>query len=123
MSTATAPHAGQIAVLRSRESATASMIRQIDDKNCVVVGKMSIHDFNDRMGTELPVEEADTLGGFVFGLLGHQPVEGETASWQGMQFKVAATDGRRIENVLVTREARAGTVEGEKETVSEGVDV
>ena len=32
MSTATAPHAGQIAVLRSRESATASMVRQIDAK-------------------------------------------------------------------------------------------
>ncbi|MBM3493424.1 MAG: HlyC/CorC family transporter, partial [Armatimonadetes bacterium] len=57
----------------------------------------------DRMGLELPVEEADTLGGFVFGLMGHQPDHSEEVTWSGMTFGVEATDGRRIQKLRVTR--------------------
>jgi len=77
--------------------------KQIDDHTCIVDGRMSIEDFNDRMGSELPVEESDTLGGYVFGLVGHQPIQGETAEWDGFEFGVEVTDGRRIQKVRVTR--------------------
>jgi Mg2+/Co2+ transporter CorC len=64
---------------------------------------MNLEDFNDRMGSELPLEESDTLGGFVFGLMGHQPALGECANWDGMVFSVEATDGRSIQKVRVLR--------------------
>src|SRR5258706_13525227 len=62
------------------------MMTQVDEHTCLVEGMMEIEDFNDRMGATLPVEESDTIGGFVFGLLGHQPDEGESATYDGMQF-------------------------------------
>jgi putative hemolysin len=55
------------------------------------------------MGLELPEDEADTIGGFVFGLLGHQAEQGETVAWDGLEFQVTATDGRRIQKVRLTR--------------------
>lgn len=82
-------------------------MRQVDDATCIVDGRMSLDDFNDRMGVELPAEESDTLGGFVFGLLGHQPVKGETAVWDGMELQVEETDGKRIQRVRVCRQQLA----------------
>jgi putative hemolysin len=79
------------------------LIRQVDENTCIIDGKMSLDDFNDRMGAELPVEESDTLGGFVFGLLGHQPDQGESSRYDGFEFHVEETDGRRILKVRVCK--------------------
>lgn len=76
---------------------------QVDARTSLADGRMPLGDFNERMGTDIPTEEADTLGGFVFGLLGHQPERGEETSWNGLRFTVEATDGRRLQKVLVTR--------------------
>lgn len=76
-------------------------IRQIDANTSSIDGRMSITDFNDRMGIELPEEDADTIGGFVFGLLGRQPVQGDVAVWDGLEFRIEVTDGRRINRVCV----------------------
>jgi putative hemolysin len=86
---------------------------QVDERTSIVDGKMSLEDFNDRMGVELPMEEADTLGGFIFGLLGHQPAQGETVVWDGLEFRVEATDGKRIQKVRVTHNARPEDAPGE----------
>lgn len=89
--------------------------KQMEDGTASVDGRISITDFNERMGTQLPEEESDTLGGLVFTLLGHQPVQGEVASWDGIEFRVEATDGRRIQRLLVSAKAHSadtGAVEG-----------
>ena len=78
---------------------------QVDDNTTIVDGRMSLDDFNDRMGANLPTEDSDTLGGFVFGLMGHQPAQGEQAQFDGLEFRVEATDGRRIQKVRVIRHA------------------
>jgi putative hemolysin len=88
-------------------------IRQIDERTCIADGRMTIDDFNQRMGTELPVEDSDTLGGFVFGLVGHQPTQGETATWDGLDFGVEATDGKRILRVRVSKSKRQVDPEAE----------
>jgi CBS domain containing-hemolysin-like protein len=78
-------------------------VEQLDQYTSLVDGRMPIEDFNERMGTDLPLEEADTLGGFVFGLVGHQPAVGEMGEWNGMEFRVEETDGRRIQRLRVRR--------------------
>jgi putative hemolysin len=90
-------------------------VRQVDPTTCIVDARMNLADFNDRMGAELPVEEADTLGGFVFGLLGHQPVQGESARWNGLEFRVEATDGRRIQRVRVIQNPSRAPISTEEE--------
>jgi putative hemolysin len=85
--------------------------KTVDDETCIVDGRMELDDFNDRMGVELPIEESDTLGGFLFGLLGHQPVKGELAVWDGLELKVEETDGRRIQRIRVCRKPAAAHAE------------
>jgi putative hemolysin len=67
----------------------------------VVDGKTHMDDVNDELGSNLESEEFDTIGGFVFGLFGHQPEEEEMIEFGGYNFKVIETDGRRIQKVEV----------------------
>ena len=76
-------------------------IQVIDDNITIFDGKTGLDDVNERMGLELPEDEADTIGGFVFGLLGHQGERGEHATWENLTFVVEETDGRRITRVRV----------------------
>ena len=76
----------------------------LDERTVLASGRIGLDEFNDRMGTALSDEEADTLGGYVFGLLGHQPVQGEVTVADGLTFQIEATDGRRILRVRVRRE-------------------
>jgi len=95
-------------------------VRQMEDGTSSVDARISIADFNERMGTALPEEESDTLGGLVFSLLGHQPEQGEIATWDGLEFLVEATDGRRIQRVRVSKAAPAAKTEDDAETAVSG---
>lgn len=79
------------------------MVQVIDRHTTILDGKMPISEVNDRMGLDLPEDAADTIGGFVFGLLGHQAEQGERATWENLDFIVEATDGRRITKVRLIR--------------------
>ncbi len=78
-------------------------IQVLDKHTSIVDGRVGLGELNDRMDLELPEDEADTIGGFVFGLLGHQAEQGERVRWNGVVFVVEATDGRRITKVRVIR--------------------
>jgi putative hemolysin len=80
-----------------------SQITQIDAHTFLVDGTMLIEDFNEATRSDLPTDTADTIGGFVFDAMGHQPAMNESAAWNGLQFTVTATDGRRIQQVRVVR--------------------
>ena len=54
-------------------------------------------------GVELPDEEWDTVGGLVFNLLGHVPVEGERVRFQGLELRAERVQGRRVVSVLISR--------------------
>jgi CBS domain containing-hemolysin-like protein len=78
-------------------------LQALDDQTALIDGRMGIDDLNEQMGLSLPREDYDTIGGFVFGLVGRKPSEGETVRYEGMEFAVAKTDGRRIQEVRLTR--------------------
>jgi putative hemolysin len=85
---------------------TDEIVVQVLDSNTTIFdGKTGLDDVNDRMGLELPDDEADTLGGFVFGLLGHQAEKGESAAWENLTFVVEETDGKRITRVRLLKHA------------------
>lgn len=62
----------------------------------LVSGKTHLDDLNDEVGSAFASEEFDTVGGFVFGLFGYQPKQGEALEVAGYRFAVEETDGRRI---------------------------
>ncbi len=66
-----------------------------------VDGGLAIDELNDLLGVALPDEDWDTVGGFVFGTLGHVPSEGESVEYAGHRFTADKVDGRRISQVVV----------------------
>ncbi|HOV48598.1 MAG TPA: hemolysin family protein [Anaerolineae bacterium] len=61
--------------------------------------RIPLDDVQELLNLPLPLDEADSLGGFVYNELGHIPVVGETLTYNGVAFSVVATDGRRIRKV------------------------
>ncbi|MCC6444853.1 MAG: HlyC/CorC family transporter [Armatimonadetes bacterium] len=80
------------------------MVEVEDDRTSVIDARMPIDDFNEQMGIELPEEEFDTVGGFVFGLFGKLPTEGEGVRYESLCITVLATDGHRIQKIRITRQ-------------------
>jgi putative hemolysin len=64
-------------------------------------GKMELDEVNEVLGASLESEEFDTIGGYVFGLLGRQPRVGETVEDAGFRFVVQDTDGKRVTRLLI----------------------
>ena len=81
-------------------------VQELDTGQLLVDGGAAIHDVNHQLGTTIPDEDWDTVGGFVFSFLGHVPLEGEEVSFQGHVFRAIEMDGRRVTKVLVTRPVR-----------------
>jgi putative hemolysin len=57
---------------------------------------------NELLDIELPETDWDTVGGLMFGVLGHVPVEGETVDFQGLEFRAERVQRRRILTVRIT---------------------
>jgi CBS domain containing-hemolysin-like protein len=70
-----------------------------------VNARMSIDELNDLLHSELPEGDWDTVGGLVYSLLGHVPVEGETVEVDGRTLRAERVQGRRIGRVRITKVA------------------
>jgi len=73
----------------------------IDDRTVMVAGSLTIDDFNETMGTELPQEGARTLAGLVFTHLGRRPVVGDELVAAGVELRIAEVDGARITRLRI----------------------
>jgi putative hemolysin len=83
-------------------------IRHISDAEAVVEAGTNIEDVNNALHIDLPHEEFETIGGYVVGLFGRLPREGEeVAAGGGVRLRVDRTRGPRIlaVRVLTDREA------------------
>lgn len=71
------------------------LLTQIDGE-ALVHGRMPIDQFNDLTDTDLPDDDWDTVGGLIFGKLGHVPVEGDTVDIEGHKLIVERIEDRRV---------------------------
>ena len=67
-----------------------------------VNARMPIDEVNELVGAEFPEGDWDTVGGYVFNLLGHVPSEGEAAEVDGYRLHAEKVQGRRIGRVRIT---------------------
>lgn len=74
---------------------------QLSPNSLLLSGKVDIADLNERYGLNIPEEDFKTVGGFVFGLLGRQPEEGDEVSFEDLTFVVVELDGSRIQTVTL----------------------
>lgn len=69
-----------------------------------VKATLSLADFNEALGLNLPAAEFDTIGGLVLNLFGALPREGRTVSLDHFSFRVTRMKGTRILELEVRRE-------------------
>jgi CBS domain containing-hemolysin-like protein len=64
--------------------------------------RVNLEDLAQELGMELPVEDFDTLGGFVFDLFGKIPVRYEKVEYGGYEFIVQDMGDHKINTVKIT---------------------
>jgi CBS domain containing-hemolysin-like protein len=78
-------------------------MERISDDEYVFSARIHLDDVNEAMSTHLATEEADTLGGLVYSLLGRVPEVGDTLEVENSRLTVLSVDGRRIGTVKIQR--------------------
>jgi len=63
--------------------------------------RVNLDDLSGIFTVEIPDQEFDTLGGFVFDLFGKIPVKYEKASWKNFDFIIQDMEGHRINTVKI----------------------
>jgi CBS domain containing-hemolysin-like protein len=61
--------------------------------------RFDLYSLSKLLDAELPADDADTLGGMIYSVLGHVPDQGESIDVGGWRFTVLGLEGRRIEQV------------------------
>ncbi|MGH9152414.1 MAG: hemolysin family protein [Acidimicrobiales bacterium] len=68
-----------------------------------VNARMPIDEVNELLRAELPTGDWDSVGGLVFNLLGHVPIEGEAVEVDGHRLVAEKVQGRRIGRVRISK--------------------
>ncbi|MCD6418197.1 HlyC/CorC family transporter [bacterium] len=81
-------------------------IQKLDDGVWRVMGKVTIDDVSNLLDTDLPSEEADTIGGLIYQLAGAIPKPGYSVELEdGILLIVEEIDGQRIKSIKVVKKS------------------
>ena len=85
-------------------------VERTSDHEALVDARLSIDDLNELFGTEIELEDVDSVGGLVVSRLGRLAVPGDQVATDdaALELQVLSILGRRIKQVRVTRAQRTG---------------
>ena len=77
------------------------------EDEAIVDARLAIDELNELFGAVVENEDFDTVGGFVFSLLGRLAAPGDRVASEehGLELQVLSVHGRRIRRVRVTHRA------------------
>ncbi len=81
-------------------------LREIDEvaaNRYIIDGKTDIGKLNQRLGIAIPEDEFETIGGFVLGLFGRLPAEGDQVRYGNLLFTVLRLRKNRIARIRVLK--------------------
>lgn len=80
-------------------------IDEIGEDSYLINGAVSLDAVKERLHVELPVDDYDTLGGFVIGQLGHMPQKDENPAitYDDWTFTVTEVDEKRITKIKISK--------------------
>jgi magnesium and cobalt transporter len=97
---------GDISDEHDEDEAAGRIVAQPDGR-FLVAALTPIEEFNERFGTSFPDDEFDTVGGLVTAAHGHLPTAGESIALEGIEFRVARADSRRLQQLAVRLPAKS----------------
>ena len=77
---------------------------QMGEGEYVFQGRVDLRDFNEVMGSQLPTEETETLGGFIYEQIGRVPSSGESLQVDDITLTIEQVIGRRIRKVRAKKQ-------------------
>ncbi len=80
------------------------IFEQVSDTEFLVDAKISVGDLNERIDADLPAQDYDTLGGFVYTQLDKIPAVGDVVTYKDLTITVLGAKGRRVTKVKIVRE-------------------
>jgi magnesium and cobalt exporter, CNNM family len=83
-------------------------IQPLEDGTTLVDGLTLIDEINEHLGLHLADPNYDTIAGYVLGRLGRMAKVGDRVSVDGVQLRVEAMDGRRIDRISLTLSSPPG---------------
>jgi putative hemolysin len=96
------------------DQAEEALIQDLGENDWLIDARTNLSDINDRLKCTIPIDNSDTLGGFIYEALGKVPLPGDEAQHEDLLFKVVNVAGRRIGKIRVTRQIKeAGEEEKE----------
>ncbi|MCT4621206.1 MAG: hemolysin family protein [Marinisporobacter sp.] len=78
-------------------------IEHLGENSLIVNAKASIEQINEILAVNLPEEEYESIGGFVFNLLGRVPVKGDEIELGDIKIKVLNVQNRRIKQLEIKK--------------------
>ncbi len=96
----------------------------VSPREAVVEAGTSIDDVNDELGTALPTDDFETIGGYIVGLFGRLPTEGEEVEADDRtRLRVERTRGRRILAVRIYTDGGVRQAQSDGQAVAGSTDV
>lgn len=81
-------------------------IQRLKDKSYVIEGHTPIEEVRKKFNLALKGQGYTTIGGLVFGLLGHEPEKGDVVELNNLIFEVKEVEGKRIRQIKLKRKSR-----------------
>ena len=75
----------------------------VEDDGWVVDARLDVDELGVIVGSDLPSDEWDTVGGLILELAGRVPEQGERFEHDGLVFTATSVQGRRVSKVRVSR--------------------
>ena len=89
--------------IRDEQEKELREIEEVAANRYIVDGKTDIGRVNVRVGVTIPEDEFETIGGFVLGLFGRLPAEGDQIRYQNVMFTVLRLRKNRIARIRLLK--------------------
>lgn len=89
--------------IRDEQEKELREIEEISSNRYIVDGRTDIGKLNERLAAKLPEDEFETVGGFVLGLFGRLPAEGDQVRFDNLLFTVLRLRKNRIARIRILK--------------------
>ncbi len=79
------------------------LIDYSDESTLIVNSKIAIEEINELLNLDLPEDEFESIGGFIFNLIGRIPIQGDIVEYKNILFEILEVNNRRIKKIKITK--------------------